>query len=69
MKRYIDIIENVTGLTGMTENNNTQRRDNIMKKRFFGVFLAAALLLSSAAYANPAAVVTENADETQISVS
>ena len=69
MKRYIDIIENVTGLTGMTENNNTQRRDNIMKKRFFGIFLAAALLLSSAAYANPAAVVTENADETQISVS
>ncbi len=40
-----------------------------MKKRFSGIFLAAVMLLSSAAYANPAAVVTENADETQISVS
>lgn len=37
-----------------------------MKKRFFGIFLAAAVFLSSAAYAAPAVLVTENADETQI---
>ena len=69
MKLHIDIIENVTGSNRTTENNNTQRRENNMKKRFSGIFLAAVMLLSSAAYANPAAVVTENADETQISAS
>ena len=39
-----------------------------MKKRLFGMFFAAAMLLSSAAYAAPTALVTENANEAQISV-